>query len=169
MTATQIISTKHTRHELVVFFTGMAVISFVLHSIWEMSQMAAYKELAGRPFLETAVRCTPAVLGDVVITFWVYAVGALAAKSLSWGLLPRWNVHLTLALLGAIHAICIEQAALTSGRWSYSDIMPIVPRLGVGVWPLLQLTLLTPMIIALSSRLASRKPAHRPDPQIGNP
>ena len=159
-----------TRRELTRFFTSIAAASFVLHSVWEMAQMPAYKDLAGRPFLETAARCTPATLGDVVLTFWIYAIGVLAAKTPSWGLRPRWNVYLTLALLGAVHAIWIEQAALASGRWSYSNAMPIVPRLDVGVWPLLQLTLLTPLTIALSSRFALRTPAaHRLDAKTGNP
>lgn len=153
-----------THRELARFFASIAGVSFVLHSVWEMAQMPAYKDLAGRPFLETAARCTPATLGDVVLTFWIYALGALAAKTPSWGLQPRWNVHVSLALLGAVHAIWIEQAAVASGRWSYSNAMPIVPCLDVGVWPLLQLSLLTPLTIALASYFALRKPAaHGPD------
>ena len=48
--------------------------------------MVAYADLAGRPLIETATRCTHATLGDVVITFWIYGIGALAANKLSWGL-----------------------------------------------------------------------------------
>lgn len=157
MTDQQTISTNYTRRELAQFFASIAVVSFVLHSIWEMSQMAAYKDLAGRPFLETAVRCTPATLGDVVITFWIYVIGALAAKTLSWGLRPRWNVYLTLALLGAVHAIWIEQAATASGRWNYTNSMPILPGFDVGLWPVLQLVILTPLVIWISSRYQSFK------------
>lgn len=156
MTDRQIDDREHTRSEVVRFFVCTAVASFVLHAIWEMSQMAAYRDLAGRPFLETVVRCTPATLGDVIITFWIYGLGALAAHSIGWGLHPRWNVYLTVALLAAVHAIWIEQAAIASGRWSYTDKMPTIPGLGAGVWPLLQLVLLTPLTIMLSSRFALR-------------
>lgn len=145
---------KPTRPELIRFFAWMSIVSFVLHGIWEMSQMAAYKDLARRPLLETIARCTPATFGDVVLTLWIYALGALAAHSLDWGLHPRWNVYVTVALLGAIHAIWIEQAALAAGRWSYTDTMPIIPRLGVGLWPLLQLMVITPLVVWLSSRCA---------------
>lgn len=145
-----------TRRELTRFFASIAAASFVLHSVWEMAQMPAYKDLAGRPFLETAARCTPATLGDVVLTFWIYAIGALAAGSIGWGLKSRWNVFLTLALLAALHAIWIEQVAVAAGRWSYSEAMPTIPGLGVGIWPLLQLTLLTPLTVWLSSRYALR-------------
>ena len=138
------------------FFVAMAVVSFVFHAIWEMSQMAAYKELARQPLRDTIARCTPATLGDVVLTFWIYGLGALAAHSLSWGVRPRWNVYLTAALLAAIHAIWIEQAAVASGRWTYTTGMLVIPILGVGIWPLLQLVFLTPLIIMLSSRFALR-------------
>lgn len=150
-------SKSSTRRKLARLFASIAVVSFVLHSIWEMAQMPAYKDLAGRPFLETAARCTPATLGDVVLTFWIYAIGALAAGSIGWGLKSRWNVYLTLALLAALHAIWIEQVAVAAGRWSYSEAMPTVPRIGVGIWPLLQLTLLTPLTVWLSSRYALRQ------------
>lgn len=146
-----------TRRELAGFFASIAAVSFVLHSIWEMAQMPAYKDLAGRPFLETASRCIPATLGDVVLTFWIYAIGALAAGSIGWGLKSRWNVYVTLALLAALHAIWIEQVAVAAGRWSYSEAMPIIPGLGVGIWPLSQLTFLTPLTVWVSSRYALRQ------------
>ena len=153
----ELTGTKCTRQELTRFFICMAAVSFLLNAVWEMAQMPAYKDLAERPLPETAVRCAPATLGDVAITFWIYAIGALAPHSLSWGLGPRWNVSLVVALLGAMHAIWIEQAAIASGRWSYTAAMPIIPRLSVGLWPVLQLLVLTPLTIGVSSRLALRK------------
>ena len=150
-----------TRPELTRFFICVAVISFLLHAVWEMVQMPAYKEMVGRPVLQTAVRCTPATLGDVVITFWIYAIGALGARDLRWGVQPRWNVYLVAALLGAMHAVWIEKAAIASGRWSYTETMPTLPLLGVGLWPFLQLVLLTPLTLWLSSRYALRKSNRR--------
>ena len=147
--------------ELARFFASMALLSFLFHAIWEMAQMPAYKDMAGLPLRETIARCAPATLGDVVITFWIYAVGALAARSFSWGLQPRWNVFLTLALLGAMHAIWIEQAAIANGRWAYTEAMPVVPRLNVGLWPVLQLMMITPLSVGLSSRTSSSKRSNR--------
>jgi len=148
---------KFTRVELIRFFVCIAVVAFLLNWIWEMSQMPAYREMAARSVLETAGRCALAAFGDVVITFWIYAVGALAAHSLSWGLRARWNVFVAVALLGAMHAFWIEQAGIASGHWTYTNAMPIIPRLGVGLWPFLQLPVLTPLTVALSSRFALAK------------
>lgn len=43
----------------------------------------------------------------------------------------------------------MEWRALATGRWSYTDGMPILPVLGVGLWPVLQLTLLTPIALGI--------------------
>lgn len=126
------------------FLVAFVAAAFTLNWLWEMAQMPAYGELARLPWRTTAVVCTTATLGDVLITLALYGVGALAAADLRWGMERRWNVYATLALLGAGTAAAIEWRALATGRWSYADGMPIAPVLGVGVLPLLQLPLLVP-------------------------
>ena len=119
--------------------------------------MRGYRQMVERSVLETAGPCALAASGDAVLTFWIYAVGALAAYSLSWGVRARWNVFVAVALLGAMHAFWIEQAAVASGRWTYTNTMPIIPRLGVGLWPFLQLPVLIPLTVAVASRYALAK------------
>jgi hypothetical protein len=41
--------------------------------------------------------------------------------------------------------VSCEYIGLRAGKWSYNDRMPIVPIIGLGAWPVLQLTLLTPL------------------------
>jgi hypothetical protein len=144
--------TESTPQELRRFLTSMLVVSFVLNSLWEMAQMPAYREIALRPWRATASLCTRATIGDVAITLLIYATGALAARTLSWGLRPAWNVYSAAALLGAMHGFWIERAAIASGGWAYSQTMPVVPMLKVGLWPLLQLTVLTPLAFWLANR-----------------
>ena len=62
------------------FFTALAVISFGLNWVWEMVQMPAYAEMAGRPWLAPVSLCPLATLGDVVFTFAAYGVGVLTAR-----------------------------------------------------------------------------------------
>jgi hypothetical protein len=118
--------------------------AFGLNWVWEMVQMPAFVELAGRPWQDTVLTCTVATLGDVVITLAVYGVGALAAGQIRWGMTGRWNVYAAAAILGAVCAAAFEWFSLATGRWSYTDHMLVVPVLRVGLWPLLQLTLLIP-------------------------
>ena len=127
------------------FFAVMALLAFGLNWLWEMMHMPAYEEMAGRSWAETAPVCAVASVGDVAVTFVVYGIGALAAGQLRWGLTRRWNIYATSALLGAAIAVAIEWRALALGRWSYSEFMPLLPVVGVGLWPVLQLTLLVPL------------------------
>lgn len=124
------------------FIAVTVVVSFVLNEIWEMAQMSAYVETAQRPWRATLALCTQAAVGDVAIILGICAVGALAAGDPGWGLRHRWNTYATAALLGLICATLVEHAALASERWTYTESMPVVPLLGAGLWPLLQLTLL---------------------------
>lgn len=95
--------------------------------------------------------CTAATLGDVAITLGICGIGALSTGRLQWGLEKKWNVYATAALLGAACAAAIEWRALAFGRWSYTDQMPIVLFVGVGLWPLLQLTLLVPIALWIAA------------------
>jgi len=135
---------------------ALLVAAFSLNWPWEMVQMPAYVEMSGQPWREVVPACTLAAVGDAGITLAIYAVGALAAGSLGWGLERRWNAYAAAALLGAAAATAIEWRALAFGRWSYADQMPVVPELGVGLWPLVQLTLLVPAALWIAARWARR-------------
>jgi len=121
-----------------------------------MVQMPAYVEMAGRSWSETAFPCTLAALGDVAVTLGVYGLGALAAGNWRWGVQGRWNIYLTGALLGGLVATALECRFLASGRWSYNERMPVVPLLGVGLWPLLQLVVLVPISWAIAAWWTAR-------------
>ena len=135
----------------------MVLASFVLNEIWEMVQMPAYVETAERSWTSTSVFCMRAAVGDVGIILGIYAGGALAAGDLAWGLRGRWNIYATAALLGLAYAALVEHAALTSGRWSYTERMPVVMVLDAGLWPLLQMTLLPPLTFWIARWWAGRR------------
>ena len=133
------------------FFTTLVLSAFGLNWLWEMTQMSAYNEMAGSTWSEAAVPCALASLGDVAMTLAIYGIGALAAGRLGWGMEGRWNVYAASALLGGVLAAAFEWYSLASGRWSYGGLMPVVPVLGVGLWPLLQLVLLVPASLAVAA------------------
>ncbi len=138
------------------FVARVILAAFGLNWVWEMAQRPAYAEMAGRPWRETVLGCTVATAGDAVITLGIYAMGALAARRLRWGIGGGWNVYATAALLGGASATAIEWRALAFGRWSYTESMPVVPVLVVGLWPFLQLTLLVPAAFWIAARWTKR-------------
>jgi hypothetical protein len=58
---------------------------------------------------------------------------------------PSWQNMTSAPILGLVYATLVEHAALATGRWSYTERMPVVTILGAGLWPLLQMTLLPPL------------------------
>jgi hypothetical protein len=130
------------------YFAALFVAAFALNWLWEMLQMPAYGELAGRLWGEMLLTCTGAALGDATVTLSVYAAGALVTWNWRWALKGGWRVYLFAALVGALWAVGIEWAARSTMRWSYTGRMPQV--LGVGLLPLLQLTLLVPAAFRLA-------------------
>ena len=146
-------STAGSSRSLWWFFLVLVAAAFALNWLWEMVQMPAYAEMAGRPWPDTLRLCTVATLGDVVFTLAAVGVGTLASGQPRWAAAGRWNVYATASLLGAAFAVIIEWKALTDGRWSYSERMPIVPVLKVGLYPLLQLSVLTPASVWLAARV----------------
>jgi hypothetical protein len=136
------------------FYATTLLAGFVLNEIWEMAQMSAYVETGGRGWTSTLGLCTWAAAGDVAITLGILTAGALAAGDLCWGLRARWNLYAAAAVLGLAYAVLVEHAALAAGRWSYTERMPVVPGLGAGLWPLLQMTLLPPLTFWIARRWA---------------
>ncbi|HEY2933731.1 MAG TPA: hypothetical protein VGK99_18500 [Acidobacteriota bacterium] len=134
----------------VLFFAFLFFTGFILNLLWEMTHMRAYAEMAGRPWIETLPRCTLASLGDAVTTLGIFVFYALLRRRLPLSHQLKSIDYLWLALLAIIWAVGFEHFALFTGRWSYNPQMPVIPGLGVGLWPLLQLTLLVPLSAYLS-------------------
>jgi hypothetical protein len=134
-----------------LFFAVLGVAAFGLNWLWEIVQMPAYEPPA-RAWTSTALTHVVPSLGDVALTFAAYGVCALAAGR--GRLAGAWNEYAAASLLGGACAVAYEWKALASGWWSYSNRMPVVPFLGVGLWPLLQLTVLVPVAFWLASRWA---------------
>ena len=129
------------------YFNSLVPISFALHFVWEMAQMFAYQEMARQPWQGTLLTCALATAGDVLATLLAYSVIALLRRSAAWGLQVRWSDCAWAGLVGAVIAVVAEKVAAAYGQWSYTEAMPIVPVLDVGLLPFLQLALLIPLTL----------------------
>src|SRR6266404_1946018 len=133
------------------FSAVLFIVAFVLNWYWEIIQMPAYVGMDSKTWKDATSICAIATLGDVGITLIIYFIGALAVGRLLWPLKDARNAYFISALLGMLSAAFVECRALAVGRWAYNDKMPIVPYLHLGMWPLLQLTLLVPASIWLAA------------------
>lgn len=127
----------------------VVVLAFLFNWAWETVHAAAFIESSGT----LAFRfwhCLPMAVTDAgwTLALWAVVCG-LAHASVR---LPASRLVL-LGVLGAVTAVAVERIALATGRWTYNSLMPIVPLVRVGLWPMLQMTLLPVLTVWLSERL----------------
>ncbi|MDO8430725.1 MAG: hypothetical protein Q7S72_01940, partial [Candidatus Taylorbacteria bacterium] len=121
------------------------IISFFLNFIWENLHSLLYANYMGRPITEFIL--LHATLGDVVMIMII---------SLPFLFLPFFKKYDWLIIpIGIIISISIEWYALGVGRWSYNEFMPIIPLLGVGLTPVLQLGFLGYVSLKISDIINS--------------
>ncbi len=115
---------------VLIFFTAL-----VINMIWEFAQAPLYACFSD--FRMCMWLCFRASFGDAFIVLGIY-------------LLLRKNLSLfKVAILGILIAVLIELHALEVGRWAYTETMPIIPFLKVGLTPVLQMALLPNLIFYL--------------------
>ena len=97
--------------------------------------------------LDSVRHCNVPSLGDGVIVLIIFGMGWWVLRRADWFVRPRAPAYALMLVSGLIIAILIEWVAVYGlGRWRYTALMPILPVLGVGLSPVLQMLLLPPVI-----------------------
>ncbi|HBV01582.1 MAG TPA: hypothetical protein DEF00_04340 [Candidatus Taylorbacteria bacterium] len=117
-----------TLNRLLLIFIG----AFVLNLIWEHLHSVLYASYKGEA-VTNLILLRAALFDAAVISFLSYPF--LRSEALRR---KRWILYLALV----IFAVLLEKWALMTGRWAYTDAMPIIPFLDVGLTPAIQLGLL---------------------------
>ena len=140
------------------FIFRLFIISTAVNYVWEMAQMPLYQDMSFAA-LSSWLLCFRASLGDGLIIVTIWALGAGLYKRVSWYRPLHLGPALLLLASGALIAVAIELHALAAQRWAYSELMPIVPWLEIGLSPFVQLLLLPwcMMILADLRLLPSRQ------------
>lgn len=129
--------------ELNVFVFG-----FLLNLPWEFLQTPFYEGIASAPHWESTRLCTQAAVGDAAMTLVAFWVVSAAAATREWVLRPTRRQVAAFVLTGlSLTAVFEWLATGVLERWTYTDAMPTLPLLGTGLLPLLQWTLLPPLIL----------------------
>ena len=136
---------------------NVAVFSFLLHFVWEFIQLPTYAGMAEMAHWEGTKICLSATFGDVGFALTAFWITALAARGRDWILRPAgWQIALFVAIgIGLTIGFEYYYTQIT-GRWSYSELMPLVPPLGTGLSPLLQWLVIPPLVIWFTSRQIDR-------------
>ena len=129
------------------------VFSFLLHFVWEFLQVPAYAGMAELPHWEGVKLCTSATIGDVGFALAAFWTASVIARSRLWLLRPRPSETAIFLAAGVALTVGFEYYYTNlSLRWTYSELMPLVPPFGTGLSPLLQWLAIPPLVLWLSRR-----------------
>jgi hypothetical protein len=130
-------------------------IAFVVNLIWEMLQMPFYEGLRFDD-LRSYLICLRAAFGDANISLVVFVLGRFLFGKWDWPQKLTFVKAHYAGALGAGIAIGIERHALAKSRWAYTNLMPVIPRIAVGVIPVLQLMILPYLGYVISLKLSEK-------------
>ena len=131
----------------------VAVFSFLLHFVWEFLQVPTYAGMAEMAHWQGIKLCTSTTIGDVGFALTAFWTASLVARTRHW--IGRQGALPVLVFLAAGIALTIGfefYYTQVTQRWTYSDLMPLVPPLGTGLSPLLQWIVIPPIVLWLSRR-----------------
>ena len=144
----------------------VALLSFAFHFVWEFIQAPTYADMVERPHWDGIKLCTSATFGDVGFALTAFWITALLAKSRYWIAAPKpWQIGVFVAI-GILLTVGFEYYyTQVSLRWTYSELMPLVPPFGTGLSPLLQWLVIPSLVIWYCRLLLQNK---SPSPQSPN-
>lgn len=88
-----------------------------------------------------------ASLGDILVFSVIYIIGVAIYCSFRWPFQPGGKGYLFAAITGFVIAVIIEKMALSSGRWEYNELMPIIPFFKIGLSPVFQMMILPVVVL----------------------
>lgn len=133
------------------------IVAVLLNYLWELAQAPLY---VGLKSYDPAVfwHCFVASLGDGLIVLVITAAGWITLRRWDWFERPGVRGYLVMLAAGLLMAVLVESVAVhVLGRWEYTDRMPTVPHLDIGLVPIAQMLLLPPLVFRAVALLESRK------------
>ena len=131
----------------------VAMFSFLLHFVWEFLQVPTYAGMAEMAHWQGIKLCTSATIGDVGFALTAFWTACLVARTRYW--MDNQAALPALVFLGVGIALTVGfefYYTPVTQRWTYSDLMPLVPPFGTGLSPLLQWIVIPPLVLWLSRR-----------------
>lgn len=135
------------------FFLIMTVLAFLLNFAWELLQMPLYDSTSFT--INHVAFCALGSVADAIMVLLIYLGLAFIFKNAFWIYPLKWQRILLLILIGGVGATLSEIRHLSLGNWAYSDLMPLLPFVKVGLSPVLQFMILPSLTYILSVKLLS--------------
>lgn len=126
----------------------LVLVTVFTHALWEYAHIGLY---TGYEWMVPVLgMCIIATVGDVFYTAFLIGLIGVLKRDGVWFIRATQLDYVALSIFGFIIALAIEYRALALGRWGYTEYMPIIPYLEIGLSPVLQMVVLLPFSIFLT-------------------
>jgi hypothetical protein len=132
------------------FILAVAVTAFILNFIWELAQGPLYQGFEYD--WDHLSLCALASIADVFSVLILFFAFALVYREVYWINNMGISRALMLVTTGSTGAILTELWHTYRGDWYYSDTMPLLPFVDVGVSPVVQFIVLPLLIFMISKK-----------------
>ena len=132
------------------------LIAVGLNYPWELAQGRLFT--AASHTTNVWVHCFIASLGDGLMILLLFGFGWLVLGRRDWFARPGVRGYAIIVAAGAALAIAIEWTAVhVLQRWTYTESMPHVPGLEIGLVPVLQMMVLPPIVLRIAASIENRR------------
>lgn len=127
------------------------VIAVGVNYPWELAQLPFY---AGAGDFGAALwHCFVAATGDGVLVVLIFSAAAAAQGSIKWFVKPTAGAYAAMFSTALLIGFAVEWWGVrVAQRWQYSDRMPLIPGIDIGIVPLVQMLLLPPVVFWIMRR-----------------
>ena len=139
----------HLHHVKLV--TILFVLAVAVNYPWELAQRPLY---AGAVGLGAALwHCLIAALGDGLLVVLIFAAAAAAQGSIKWFVRPTAGAYAAMFGAALVVGFAVEWWGVrVAQRWQYSERMPVISGIDIGIVPLVQMLLLPPLVFWILRR-----------------
>ncbi|ALA58058.1 membrane protein of unknown function [Nitrospira moscoviensis] len=123
------------------------VVAALVNAPWEVAQSQSdlYVGRDGGSF--PWWHCALMGLGDGVLVLAIFFMGRMACGRWNWFERPGLKGYATMLVSGLVISVAIEWLMVyVAFRWGYRESMPLIPWLGVGITPVVQMLILPPLV-----------------------
>lgn len=138
-----------------MFFLILFVFAVALNYAWELAQLDFYAGTGGLP--EMWLHCFKSSLVDGLLVMLIFGAGALIFRERSWCQRMTFYKWVFIFLAGFVVGVGVEWIGFrVLKRWEYGESMPIIPIVGVGLVPILQMLILPPLVFWIAQVVQSK-------------
>ena len=132
-------------------------VAVVLNYLWELAQAPLYLGLESYK-TEVLSHSFVASLGDGLMVLLIVPVGWVMLRQSEWFEQPGVLGYVVMVTAGLVMAVLIEWLGVhVLKRWEYTEKMPTVSGLGIGLVPIAQMLFLPPLIFRIVAVFGSGK------------